>query len=451
MFSAIPRPLWGLFLVLFSALLVGPGIIVLLQAVRVLGRVPFSYNVRNLLVRWPVTLMTASAFTLVVGLMVVMLAFVDGMYRLTKGSGQPGNVLVLADGATDELFSNLGYGDIERLPRDIPGVLQDEKGNFLASWETYIIVNQPIPGAGEVGRKRRFIQVRGVVDPEITARVHGLELKPGGAWFDKTAGAQRSEDKGALTAIQGVLGEGIARELGKDIGKPSLEVGDPFDLGSRKWVVTGILNSGGSTFDSEIWGKQSLTGDLFGKKSYTTAVLRTATAESAKSVADDATTNFKTPALKAQPETTYYESLNTTNTQFLFAILFVAFFMALGGVFGVMNTMFAAISQRTKDIGVMRILGYPRWQILVSFFLESLLLALVGGLIGCGVSMLFNGWSTTSVLSSGAGGGKSAVLKMVIDLQILGAGLAFALLMGAIGGLVPALSAMRVRALESLR
>ncbi|MBV9126220.1 MAG: ABC transporter permease [Planctomycetes bacterium] len=427
-------------------------LVILLQAVGVLRRVPFSYNLRNLMVRWRVTLLTASAFTLVVGLMVVMLAFVQGMYKLTQGSGRPGNVLVLADGATDELFSNLGFGDVEKLPHDIPGVLQDENGHYLVSWETYMIVNQPVAGADQNTGKRRFIQVRGIVDPEISGRVHGLDLYPGGAWFDKNAGAQPlPKEKGNGNAVQGVLGEGLARELGKDFGKNSLAVGDVFDLGPRQWIVTGILKSSGSTFDSEVWAKQSLAGDLFGKNSYTTAVLATADAASAQSVAEDATRNFKTPAVKARPEVEYYEDLNTTNQQFLYAILFVAVFMAVGGVFGVMNTMFAAISQRIKDIGVLRILGYPRWQILASFFLESLLLALVGGVIGCAIGSLSHGWTASSILSGSAGGGKSVVLKMVVDARTLAAGLGFSLLMGAIGGLVPALSAMRLKPLESLR
>jgi ABC-type antimicrobial peptide transport system permease subunit len=252
-------------------------------------------------------------------------------------------------------------------------------------------------------------------------------------------------------AIQAVLGEGIAREFGKDYGKPTLAPGDRFEVGGRAWVVTGVMKSAGSTFDSEVWGKRDLVGSLFGKTSYTTVVLRAADGEAARALAKDLTTNFKTPAVNAQTEPEYYEKLNATNQQFLFAIKFVAVFIALGGVLGVMNTMFAAISQRTKDIGVLRILGYARWQVLASFFLESLLLALVGGLIGCAVGALSHGWTTTSIVSSGQGGGKSVVLQLVVDAGILTTGLLASLVMGAVGGLVPALSAMRLRPLESVR
>src|SRR5207245_1526475 len=148
----------------------------------------------------------------------------------------------------------------------------------------------------------------------------------------------------------------------------------------------------------------------------------------------------------------YYSRLSQTNRQFLFAIVFVAIIMAVGGVFGVMNTMFAAISQRTKEIGVLRVLGYKRWQILASFLLESLAIALAGGLLGCAVGYLADGWTATSIVQGGqGGGGKSVVLRLVVDHEILMCGLLFTLVMGRLGGLIPALSAMRLRILESLR
>ncbi len=191
---------------------------------------------------------------------------------------------------------------------------------------------------------------------------------------------------------------------------------------------------------------------MFGKTNYSTIVLRTANAADAEQTAKDLTTNFKKAALQAQTETAYFDKLNATNQQFLVAIVFVAVIMAVGGVFGVMNTMFAAISQRIKDIGVLRILGFASWQILVSFLLESLVIALVGGLLGCAVGSLANGWTASSIISGGqGGGGKSVMLKLVVDGNILAAGLCLTLVMGGLGGLLPALSAMRLKPLDSLR
>jgi ABC-type antimicrobial peptide transport system permease subunit len=116
-----------------------------------------------------------------------------------------------------------------------------------------------------------------------------------------------------------------------------------------------------------------------------------------------------------------------------------------------MNTMFAAISQRSKDIGVLRILGYARWQILVSFFLESLMLALAAGVLGCAIGYLADGRTASSIISSGQGGGKSVVLRLVVDGPTLLSGLLFALGMGAVGGLVPALTSMSSRPLQAVR
>jgi ABC-type lipoprotein release transport system permease subunit len=424
--------------------------VLLLQLAGLLRRVPFGYNLRNLVVRWPTTLLTGLAFTFVVGLFTVMLAFVNGMNRLTENSGQAANVMVLSDGAIDEAFSSLGFGDITTIDH-WPTVQKDDNGEPLTSWEVYIIVNQPIPNAPPGGRQRRFLQLRGLKDPARTSRVHNIALHPGGAWFSATGIQPLPDSATGEQAIQVVLGEGIARELGPDLGKRSLEIGDIFPIAERQWVVVGILQSSGSTFDSEIWAKQQIAGEKFGKPSFSTVVLRTADAETARQTALDISDKFKSPAVLAQVETEYYEKLTANNRTFLGAAWFIASFMALGGIFGIMNAMFAAISQRQKDIGVMRILGYARWQILQSFFLESLLLTLIGGTIGCLLGMLADGWSTTSILTSGQGGGKSVALKLIVDGPVLMYGLLFSLAMGNIGGLLPAVSAMRIRPLESVR
>jgi ABC-type lipoprotein release transport system permease subunit len=501
-----------------------------------LGKVPISYSVRNLLVRWKITLMTMAAFTLIAALLTVMLAFVNGMYRLTANSAHAGNVMVLSDGAPDEAFSNLIYSDVGNL-ENLPGVVKEDSKS-LASWEVYVVVNQKINrppvdesvlaaarlrekwgcillivggivaflrlliflarsgvlplgdtlerliarnqgilfgvGAGVllvaalnlfVGvvllwpmltgtapqaehRTRRFVQVRGILDPETSGKVHTLPLYPGGEWFDPAVGVTEKDGK---NLHQAVLGEGIARELGKDAKKPTLEVGDTFEMADWDWVVTGIMQSAGSTFDSEIWAKRELVKDKFHKDNYTTCVLRAENEDSARELTAFVSEKFSDTKVNAQMESDYYDKLNGTNRVFLIGSLVVTGVMAFGGIFGVMNTMFAAISQRIKDIGVLRIIGFTGWQVLLSFFLESLLLALAGGLLGCALGCLAHGWSATSIAGSGQGGGKTVVLKITVDATILAAGLAFTLIMGTVGGIIPALFAMRVRPLESLR
>ena len=426
------------------------------------GKVPIGYNLRNLVVRWKTTLMTSLSFTLVVALMTVMLAFVNGLYHITGNAAVPGNLVLLSDGAIDESMSNLGNASssnpIYFLNEDQKQYVErDDHGRPLVSLEAYMVAAQPIPETSGTGRRRRFLMIRGLSDPAMTARVHGLRLKDGGAWFSE-AGVEPLDKDGVQTtkqAIQAVLGAGMAREMGNDVYKRPLEPGDYFEIGPRKWVVTGVLDSAGSTFDSEIWVKMQIAGPMFGKENWTTCILRTTVPESGREMADALTKEVKNPKILAQTEADYYSKLDATNKQFLSAIVVVTGIIAIGSIFGVMNTMFAAISQRTKDIAMMRIVGFSRFQMLASFFLESLFIALIGGLIGCAVGYLavtlYNLLFTWSSMMSSGMGGRSLVMKLIVDAPVLASDMLFTLTMGALGGLLPALSAMRLRPLESLR
>jgi hypothetical protein len=447
------------------------GAFVLLVGLFLTVQVPVQYLIRNLTVRWRTTLMTALAFVLVISLLTVMMAFVNGMTRLTQSSGQPGNVMILADGATDESFSNLAVLDIGDIDNQ-PGILR-ENDKPLCSHETYLVVNQPLSNPAPGRPKSRFTTVRGVDDAEMAGRVHGLKLYPDGNWISPAgvheaadapaAAVTKSNEKAApprSSLIEAVIGEGLARVLASDFppassgakSKDRLEVGDTFTLGARDWVIVGVMQSAGSTFDSEIWTKRSLVGPLFGKESCTSVVVRAAGAKEALALKDYFNTQYKKAALSAQVETDYFQGLSGTNRQFLFAIGFVTVVMAIGGVMGVMNTMFAAVSNRVKDIGVLRLMGYSRLQVMLAFLLESLLIALIGGALGCALGYLADGWTATSIVSSGAGpGGKFVVLRLTVDLQTLLIGLLLGLGMGAIGGAIPALSAVRLKPLDALR
>jgi hypothetical protein len=320
----------------------------------------------------------------------------------------------------------------------------------------------------------------------------------------------REVGKEGETAIEVVLGDGIARDLGEDRmpdiiaaarNKTRLDVGDTFDVGGRLWVVTGVMLPTGSMYDSEIWTKQSQIGALFGKPNYTTFTLRAdpnyrrdqretflemrkqkaeevyqkALAErredptlpapvkeivtrpksddawSAEMLRDFFANEYTAARLSPQVESTFFSAMTATNQQFLIAILFLCFIMSLGGVFGVMNTMFAAISQRTRDIGVLRLLGYKRWQILVSFLFEAVMLSVIGGILGCAIGSFADGFTANSVISGGPGGGKFIVLRMTVDFSTLALGMLLAVVMGFLGGLIPSLTAMRLTALEALR
>lgn len=428
-------------------------------ALLLINRVPLKYTLRNLTVRWITTTLTVLAFIIVVGLMVVMLAFTTGMKRMTEGTGEPANVLVLSEGADDEVFSTID-GDVAAKLEVLKEVLRDGD-KAVTSRETYLIVNQPVAHPRDDRPHGRFLQIRGVVDTAMAARVHNIQLHDGGKWFSQ-AGTQGDAGKKSdgQNLIQVVLGEGIAHELTSDRtpeelaaarNKDRLDVGDTFGLGWRQCVVTGVMKSAGSTYNSEIWGKKDVIAPLFGKSAVTSLVLRAADAATAVKLRDDIKNNFKQASVVARLEKDYYAGLSETSRQFLYAIVFVTAVMAVGGVFGVMNTMFAAISHRIKDIGVLRVLGYGRWQIVVSFLLESLMIALLGGLAGCAIGSLFNGLSANSMVGSGNGGGKTVVITLIVDANIWAAGMFLAVMMGAIGGLLPAFSAVRLRLLDALR
>lgn len=562
------------------------------------GKVPLAYNLRNVRVRWKTNAMTAFAFASVIGLLTFLLAFVNGMNNLTANTGAPGNVFVLSDGSTDEMFSNLGYGDVDNVERvvvkldernrplaepvrvrrvdtgtpsgveypvpdsDPPQVRavsfrrfgdpvefakmygvrlaagewfgadgRDDQGRvecvlgeavaatlgavvgreqfavgdsfrlgdtkyvvtgltqsaspeyrsevwtkgvgrakFLASRETYYAINQPVPlKAGEWEKhlethprdadkrpeplRRRFVQVRSLEEPEVAGAVHNVELVPGGRWFSKTGVDGDSR-------IECVLGEGVAGVLGEDLGKTRLEPGDEFTLGDERtmrWVVTGVMKSEGTTFGSEVWVKRfNRITKPFGKENYTTLVLRTEqdTIDASRAMAHHLSTRYTQQKLKAFAEPEYYAELTKTNNFFLTAVVIVAVVMAIGGVFGMMTTMFASIAQRIRDIGVLRLLGFKRWQVTVSFLLESLTIATLGGAVGCFLAWFFaDGKSSVSTLSGGGGGpgGKSFALTIDVDSQVMALGMTFTLVMGRLGGLVPALSAMRMKILDSLR
>jgi ABC-type antimicrobial peptide transport system permease subunit len=217
------------------------------------------------------------------------------------------------------------------------------------------------------------------------------------------------------------------------------------------------MKSEGTTFGSEVWVKRfNRITKPFGKENYTTLVLRTEqdTIDASRAMAHHLSTRYTQQKLKAFAEPEYYAELTKTNNFFLTAVVIVAVVMAIGGVFGMMTTMFASIAQRIRDIGVLRLLGFKRWQVTVSFLLESLTIATLGGAVGCFLAWFFaDGKSSVSTLSGGGGGpgGKSFALTIDVDAQVMALGMTFTLVMGRLGGLVPALSAMRMKILDSLR
>jgi ABC-type lipoprotein release transport system permease subunit len=402
-------------------------------------KVPLRYNWRNISVRWVTTLLVTGGFALVIFILVVNLAFVEGLNALSKKTGPTGNVIILRDGANDELFSDIALDDKVSELWNQPEVLH-EGDRPLASQEVYSIATRELPPEHPDDRpKYQFLQVRGVEEPEMAGKVHGLRVKDGGRWFSRLG-------------TEVVMGEAIARQL-------KLDVGSEFELPPMpdKLKVVGILDSRGSPFDSEIWAKREEVGRYYGKDNaerkqsfFTSIVVQTQDAATAEAFAADLKGRTQV-SIRALPERKYYEEMSKSNEMFRGFAIFVASVMAVGGMLGLMTTMFAAVSQRIKDIGVLRVMGYSRWQVLQSLLIESLLFSFLGGGIGLALGYLVNGVEQVSLLTSGQGGGKTVVLTMVVNSAVLLTVLVFVLMMGVLGGLLPALSAMRLKVLDAVR
>jgi ABC-type antimicrobial peptide transport system permease subunit len=342
-----------------------------------------------------------------------------------------------------------------RRPVRAKRIVRDGREVPAASREVYCIITR----RDERDPSRlQFVQVRGLIDPEIAGEVHGITLAAGewfsGAGVRAASGGQSNEQN----LIEAVLGEGVAREIGQKRGLPTLTVGDTFDLGDRTWIIVGIMKAEGTIFGSEVWAKHDQVSKLFNKAGYSSLVLRIEddgtreeVAERARHFAAHIRQRLTNPKVNAQTELEYFSKQSENNQTFLYFTLVIAVVMSLGGVFGVMNTMFAAVAQRIKDIGVLRILGFKRWQILVSFLLESLMIAVAGGALGMALGSLIHGYTATSVLSSSAGGGKTVTLRLIVDANVLMAGAIFTLVMGRLGGLIPAIGATRLKLLDALR
>ena len=381
--------------------------------------VPVSYNYRNLLVRWKTTLMTASGFTLVVAALVVMLAFINGIQTVCATSGEPENVLVLAKGNNDEVLSQLER-DVVAQVESSKEVAVDSGGQTLASRELYMVVNH----FNEKAQQHEFLQVRGVLP--VAPKVHTQVRIVDGRLFHPS----QSEV---------TIGRAVQREQG-------LAVGDVVAIGRKPWKVAGVFEAGGAAFESEVWCDLNELASQFHREGvYSSVVLRAADAEAAAGLAGRLAASPRL-SVDAQTEPLYYAKQGEETRVLQSAAWMIAWFMGVGAVFGVMNTMFAAIGQRIKDIAVMRIMGYASVEILLSFLLEAVLISLIGGGLGLGLGYLTNGLTRSTAV-----GARQIEFAFRVDGQILLLAGLFTIGMGILGGLLPALSAMRIKPLEALR
>ncbi len=381
--------------------------------------IPICYNRRNLLVRWKTTLMTACGFTLVVAALIVMMAFVSGVQAVCNDTGDPSNVVVLSKGNTDEVLSKIDVRTALAV-ENTPGVVRNQTGRASSSREMFLVVTQQDSETGQY----YHLQLRGVFPEAFQVHskcniIRGNRFRPG----------QREV----------IVGRQLQRELG-------LGIGSPLRIGRKQWRVVGIFETGGSLLESEIWADLSeLAAHFHREEKYSSLTVRARNATEAKKLSERLSRS-QLISVEAQTETVHYQKQAEQTEHIRNAGVLIAFFMSIGAVIGVTNTMFAAIGQRINDIAVMRLLGFRRWEIMTSFLLEALLIALIGGAAGTALGYCVNGLSL-----SFSAGGRSIAFAFRVDPHTVLLGGLFTLLMGLLGGVLPAVSAMRVNPLESLR
>jgi putative ABC transport system permease protein len=383
--------------------------------------IPVTYNLRNLVVRKTTTLMTALGIALTVAVLLAMMALLTGLRSTLSSSGDPLQIIVMRKGSETELVSNFTREQFQDL-KFKAGIARTQNGDPMASLEVVTVINL----ASVDNPEGSNVTVRGLLPIGLEMR---KELKlSSGRWFDS--------GKREL-----VVGKSIAQRY------PDAAPGKRITFGRGDWEVVGIMDAGQSAQNSEIFGDlNQVSTDLDRTEVLSSALVRAADAVSAaallKSINDDQRLN-----MNAVSEKEYYALQTVSARPIEFLGIFVSIIMAIGSSFAAMNTMYAAVARRSREIGTLRVLGFSRGSILFSFFVESVLLAGLGGILGCLLVFPLNGVTT----GIGSTTFSELAFSFRVTPQIMLAGIIFAALLGAFGGLFPARMAARKEILVALR
>jgi len=384
--------------------------------------IPISYNVRNMVLRKGLTLMTAMGIALTVMTAVFLMMLLAGMKKAFVKSGDPLNVLVMRKGSTSELAGGFTKDKLPVLSA-LPGIAKNASGEPLVSGEGVVIVNLP--------RKD------GTGDTNVTLRgmgANGLELRKNvklvdGTWFS--------------TGQHEIV---VSRSIHSRFAHTG--VGEMLDFGKGQWKVTGIFDGGGTAADSEMWGDVNQVADQFNRQNALGSAYLHATDPVAADALKHRVADDQRLQLEGMLETEYYDKQTSSGAPIRFMGYIVGLTMAIGSIFAATNTMYAAVAYRSREIATLRVIGFRRGSILLSFIFESVLLALLGAAVGIILMLPFNGMSTGT---SNAVTFSEVVFKMQITLAVVIYATIFALVMGLIGGVAPAWGAARRDILAALR
>jgi putative ABC transport system permease protein len=385
--------------------------------------IPIIYNVRSVKARWTSTIVAVAGIAGTVGVFIAMLSLARGFRATLVTSGSADNALITRAGATSEMTSGVSIDSV-KIIQDAPGIARADNAPLLTS-EAVLMAPIPLRSTGTDAN----VELRGVSPNVFTIRrniqiIEGRMFQPGLA--------ELIVGKNARSTYSGLT-------LGSEIG-----------LGSRRWHVVGVFDAGGSAFDSEVWGDAHLLNGAYKRPdNLSQSVTVHLTSPAALQQLKDSLTSDPRLNVDVTREIDYYSKQSTRMTT-LITILggFVAGIMAIGAVFGALNTMYSAVAERGREIATMRALGFGAAAVVLSFSIEALLISFIGGGVGCLAVLPLNGL-TTSTMNFQTFSNLAFAFK--ITPELLAKGIVFALVMGLIGGLLPAVRAARLPVATALR
>lgn len=357
----------------------------------------------------------------VVGVLVALLALAGGLRETLRGTGNSDTAIVLRGGATAELDSGLSREDAT-LILQAPGIARDAAGSAIGSAEIVVVANVPKKSSGTDAN----VEIRGV-GPQVFALRPNLRIVAGRAF------------KPGLREL--VVGQGAR---GQFVG---LDLGATINLNAQQWQIVGVFASG-DAHDSELVGDAETVASTYRRDGFQSVTVRLASPGSfdmfKAALASD-------PRLKVDARTTrdYYSAQSEQLSKVIRIVgIVIASIMAIGAVFGALNTMYAAITARAREVATLRAIGFGAAPVLVSVVLEAMLLALLGGVLGAAVAwFLFNDYAVSTLGANFS----QVVFRFDVSPKLLGTGVRWALAIGLIGGLLPAVRAARLPVTAALR
>jgi len=377
--------------------------------------IPFIYNVRSVGRRWTSSVVTILGIAGAVGVFVAMLSMARGFQATLVASGSETNALVRRAGATSELESAIELDSV-RIIETAPGVARSSTGP-LVSAEVLVIAAFPLTNSGTDANA----QVRGVSPRALEVRD---QVKITEGRFFTSGLTELAVGKNARRSYRG------------------LEIGNTLKFGGAEWTVTGVFDSGGTAFDSEIWCDARVLNQVYQRPDnmFQTVAVRLESIDSLTPFKDALTAD---PRLTVQVdrETDYFKKQTGAVTTLIQVIgTLVAVLMGIGAVFAALNTMYSAVAERMREVATLRALGFSAGSVILSFTIEALLIAAAGGALGLLAVVPLNGY-TTGTLNWQTFSHVAFAFRVTPDL--LAEGFIFALIMGLIGGVPPALRAAR--------